>query len=111
MGLILAGKNTRITLLYSDENKNSPWSLINQSDQVDQALNFARQEFGAAGTQAGRRWFYRVRDEFYWVELDQTATSWRNVARVRYWCDIYFRDPKDATWFQLRKDSSLCQTC
>jgi hypothetical protein len=111
MGLILARKNTRITLLYSDENKNSPWSAINQSDQVDQALNFARQEFGASGTQADRRWFYRVRDELYWVKLDQTATGWRNVPRVRYWCDIYFRDPKDATWFQLRKDSSLCQTC
>jgi hypothetical protein len=107
VGLILAGKNARITLLYSDENRNSPWSLINQTDIVDQALDFARQEFGASGTQAGRRWFYRIRDEIYWVKFDQTVSGWRNVTRVRYWCDIYFRDPKDATWFQLKKDLSL----
>ena len=94
-------------MLYSDENKNSPWSLINQSDLVDQALDFARQEFGASGTQAGRRWFYRIRNEIYWVKFDQTVSGWRNVPRVRYWCDIYFRNSKDATWFQLKKDSSL----
>ena len=108
--MILAGKNTRITMLYSDQVSKSLWHEINNVDQVDQSLDFARQEFGPSGTQAGRRWFYRIRDEIYWGNGNIDKDIWRRYPRTRYWCDIYFRDPKDATWFQLKKDSSLSQT-
>lgn len=103
----MAGKNTKITMLYSNRNRNSPWSTVNQTHGVDQALVFARQEFGPGGTQAGRRWFYRIRDEFeYVIEGD---IKWKNVPRIRQWCDIYFRDPRDATWFNLKKNSLSSQ--
>ena len=103
MGLILAGKNTRITMLYSDRTQNSPWSTVNQTHDVDQALVFAEREFGPGGTQAGRRWFYRIRDELVW-KTEDNFEKWRRGSRIIQWCDIYFRDPKDATWFNLKKD-------
>ena len=106
----MAGKNTRITMLYSDRTRNSPWSTVNQTHDVDQALVFAEREFGPGGTQAGRRWFYRIRDEIYWGNGNIDKDIWRRYPRTRYWCDIYFRDPKDATWFQLKKDSSFSRT-
>ena len=96
-------------MLYSDQVSKSLWHEINNVDQVDQSLDFARQEFGPSGTQAGRRWFYRIRDEFDWSEFGKTTTKWRQVPRIRQWCDIYFRDPRDATWFSLKKDSLSSQ--
>lgn len=107
--MILAGKNTRISLLYTQANRSSPWSSLSHSDAVDQALEFARKEFGANGTQAGRRWFYRFREELFRTTIDQYDGRLRSIPSIRHWCDIYFRDPKDATWFQLKKDSSLSQ--
>ena len=107
--MILSGKNTKITMLYSDRTRNSPWPTVNQTHDVDQALVFAEREFGPGGTQAGRRWFYRIRDEFDWSEFGKTTTKWRQVPRIRQWCDIYFRDPRDATWFSLKKDSLSSQ--
>lgn len=106
----LARKNTRISLLYTQANRHSPWSAFSYSDEVDHALELARTEFGANGTQLGRRWFYRFREELFWSTVDEAADRWRSIPGVRHWCDIYFRDPKDATWFQLKKDSSFSQT-
>ena len=87
MGLILSGKNTKITMLYSSGDRNSPWSYINQHHDVDRALDFAEQEFGPGGTQTGRRWFYRIRDEFDYVR-ESDFQKWRSVPRIRQWCDI-----------------------
>lgn len=89
-------------MLYSDEVSRSLWSGVNNLTQVDQSLDFARNEFGPGGTQCGRRWFYRLRNETYYIKVDVTDKSWKQIPRTRYWCDIYFRDPKDATWFQLK---------
>ena len=105
MGLTVAGKNTRISLLHMEYNRNSPWSNTDQSNQVDHALDCARAEFGASGTQTGRRWFYRFRKEIHWVQVVESDTKWHSIPRVRYWCDLYFRDPRDATWLRLKTNS------
>lgn len=106
---MLAGKNTRISLLYTESTRNSPWSAFSHTDLVDESLEFARKEFGASGTQAGRRWFYRFRQELFRATIDQSDGRQRSVPVVRHWCDIYFRDSRDATWFQLKKNSLSSQ--
>lgn len=100
--MIVTRKNTRITMLYSDTS-DSIWYDVNNIDHVDQLLQRIREELGPSGTQSGRRWFHRVRDEIYYSKVDINETSWKQVPRVRYWCDIYFRDPRDATWIELKR--------
>ena len=95
-------------MLYSSGDRNSPWSYVNQYWVVDEALELANREFGPGGTQAGRRWFYRIRDELVW-KTEDNFKKWRRGSRIIQWCDIYFRDPKDATWFNLKKDLSSSQ--
>ena len=98
-----ARKTTKISLLFSESSRQSPWASLNETDLVDQSLKHARKEFGPSGTQSGRRWFYRFREEIFWSTIGQTKTGWRSVPRMRYWCDIYFRNPQDATWFHLKQ--------
>ena len=102
--MTLSRKTTRITMLYSDEGRQNLWHDVNNTERVYQMLDWAIKEFGPRGTQQGRRWFHRIRHEIYWINMDLIANNnWRRVPRMRYWCDFYFRDPKDATWFELKR--------
>lgn len=95
-------------MLYSSGDRNSPWSYINQYWIVDEALELAEREFGPGGTQSGRRWFYRIREKIVWTQ-EGTFDKWKSRPRIIQWCDIYFRNAKDATWFSLKKDSLSSQ--
>ncbi len=89
-------KSTRISVL-AQELGNGWWTRQDYEEAVDYALDLAEQLFGKGGTRKGK-WFHRTR--FEWLDSAPEVIQ-------RQWCDIYFRDPKDATWFQLKKDLSL----
>lgn len=103
-------KNTSIKLLFSDEGSgNSWWTCRDYSENVDAALELALILFGKPGTQKGRRWFYRIRQEIYYTRLERDlrlgTVSFVSVPQFRHWCWIYFRDPGDAVWFKLQQDN------
>jgi len=95
-------KNTSIKLLWSEQGaqKAAWWNHIDYSTSVASALATAKQHFGAPGVQPGRRWFHRARQEIYYVRSD-TKSGFSLLPAARLWCCIYFRDPRDATWFRL----------
>ena len=94
-------KSTRISVLNSEHGQGW-WTHYSYAEHVTHALILARRLFGKAGMGSDRTWFYRTRHE--------RVSSAPDVIR-RTWCDIYFKDPKDATWFQLKKDSLSFQMC
>jgi hypothetical protein len=63
------------------------WTLSN--DDVEQATKL----FGPGGTQADRRWFYRLLDD----------REWRKKGRLDTQLVLYFRNSVDATFFALKK--------
>jgi hypothetical protein len=63
------------------------WTLSN--DDVEQAIKL----FGPGGTQADRRWFYRLLDD----------REWRKKGRLDTQLVLYFRNSVDATFFALKK--------
>ena len=63
------------------------WTLSN--DDVEQATKL----FGPGGTQADRRWFYRLLDD----------SEWRKKGRLDTQLVLYFRNSVDATFFALKK--------
>jgi len=63
------------------------WTLSN--DDVEQATKL----FGSGGTQADRRWFYRLLDD----------REWRKKGRLDTQLVLYFRNSVDATFFALKK--------
>jgi hypothetical protein len=66
------------------------WS-INNTD-----VELATELFGPGGTQASRRWFYRL--------IDKPNTKWRGQRRiVDMNVMLYFRNSADATFFALKK--------
>jgi hypothetical protein len=61
----------------------------------DDLTYLANQLFGAPGTQAGRRWFYR---------MTIPAAEWRRKGRnAKLKLVLYFRNSSDATFFCLKK--------
>jgi hypothetical protein len=65
------------------------WS-INNND-----VELASDMFGPGGTQADRRWFYRLLD---------TGQNWRRKEKFsRMDLVLYFRNSVDATFFALKK--------
>ena len=64
------------------------WSLIN--DDVELATKM----FGPGGTQADRRWFYRLFDSPDWHKKPRAS----KLDLV-----LYFRHSADATFFALKK--------
>ena len=65
------------------------WS-INNTD-----VELATELFGPGGTQADRRWFYRLLD---------TKQNWRRIAKYSSMdVVLYFRNSVDATFFALKK--------
>jgi hypothetical protein len=65
------------------------WS-INNTD-----VELATELFGPSGTQADRRWFYRLLD---------TKQNWRRIAKYSSMdVVLYFRHSADATFFALKK--------
>ena len=88
-------KSTRISVL-AEEKGNGWWTRQSYDDQVNRTLGLAQRLFGKSGTKSDRAWFHRTR--FEWLDSAPEVIQ-------RKWCDIYFKDPKDATWFQLKKDS------
>jgi hypothetical protein len=65
------------------------WS-INNTD-----VELATELFGPGGTQADRRWFYRLLD---------TKQNWRRIAKYSSMVVVlYFRHSADATFFALEK--------
>jgi len=65
------------------------WS-INNTD-----VELATELFGPGGTQADRRWFYRLLD---------TKQNWRRIAKYSSMdVVLYFRHSADATFFALKK--------
>ena len=64
------------------------WS-INNTD-----VDLATELFGAPGTQADRRWFYRLLDGPEWRRKGRNADL-----RIM----LYFRNSVDATFFALKK--------
>jgi hypothetical protein len=77
------------------------WSICHQVE------DFCQQHFGPGGVQKGRRWFYRlITPVSIEVYHDKTwnRTRHRRI-REQYAHDytmVYFRDPADAVWFQLK---------
>jgi hypothetical protein len=65
-----------------------PWS-INNTD-----VDLVTELFGAAGTQADRRWFYRLLDSPEWRRKGRNTDM-----RIM----LYFRNGADATFFALKK--------
>jgi len=63
------------------------WTLSN--DDVEQATKL----FGPGGTQADRRWFYRLLDD----------REWRKKGRLDTQLVLYFRNSVDAVFFALKK--------
>jgi len=64
------------------------WSLTNRD------VELATKLFGPGGTQAGRRWFYRLLD----------GVEWRRKGRnTDMQIVLYFRNSADATFFALKK--------
>jgi hypothetical protein len=51
--------------------------------------------FGPGGTQAGRRWFYRL--------LNDSQAEWRIKGRADMKLVLYFRNSVDAAFFALKK--------
>lgn len=73
-------KNTRINC--------GMWTINNNDVELATAM------FGAGGTQADRRWFYRLLDSPDWRRKGRRADM-RLV--------LYFRNSVDATLFALKK--------
>jgi len=65
------------------------WS-INNTD-----VELATELFGPGGTQADRRWFYRL--------LDTKQEKRRKARQSRMDVVLYFRNTVDATFFALKK--------
>jgi len=65
------------------------WS-INNTD-----VELATELFGPGGTQADRRWFYRL--------LDTKQEERRKARQSRMDVVLYFRNTVDATFFALKK--------
>lgn len=60
----------------------------------NQVVELATDMFGPCGTQAGRRWFYRLLD----------SPGWRRpYRRADMRLVLYFRNSADATFFALKK--------
>ena len=72
-------KNTRINC--------GTWSLSNND------VELATELFGPSGTQATRRWFYRLLDD----------REWRKKGRLDTRLVLYFRNSVDAAFFALKK--------
>jgi hypothetical protein len=72
-------KNTRINC--------GAWSLSNND------VELATELFGPGGTQATRRWFYRLLDD----------REWRKKGRLDTRLVLYFRNSIDAAFFALKK--------
>jgi hypothetical protein len=65
------------------------WSLSNHD------VELATKLFGPGGTQADRRWFYRLLD---------TGQEWRRKGRyAKLNVVLYFRNSVDAVFFALKK--------
>ena len=65
------------------------WSIKNTD------IELATELFGPSGTQAGRRWFYRLLD---------TGQNWRRKEKFSHMdVVLYFRNSADATFFALKK--------
>ena len=64
------------------------WALTNHD------VELATKLFGPGGTQADRRWFYRLLDSPDWAKKARNAEM-RLV--------LYFRNSADATFFALKK--------
>ena len=66
------------------------WTLGNNDVELATAM------FGAGGTQADRRWFYRL--------IDTPKSEWRGQRRIAHMkVVLYFRNSVDATFFALKK--------
>jgi hypothetical protein len=92
----LINKSTKISVL-AEEHGSGWWTRASYDEQVEYALTLAKQLFGKGGTRKGT-WFHRTRYE--WLDSAPDVIK-------RKWCDVYFKNPKDASWFQLKRDSSL----
>jgi hypothetical protein len=86
-------KSTKISVL-AEEHGQGWWTRQSYEEHVFSMLILAQNLFGKGGTRKGT-WFHRTRYE--WLDSAPDVIK-------RKWCDIYFRDPKDATWFQLKRD-------
>jgi len=65
------------------------WSLTNRD------IELATELFGSGGTQADRRWFYRL------LDIEQ---EWRRKGRyAKLDVVLYFRNSVDAVFFALKK--------
>jgi hypothetical protein len=63
------------------------WTLGNNDVELATAM------FGPSGTQADRRWFYRLLDD----------RAWRKKGRLDTQLVLYFRHSVDAAFFALKK--------
>lgn len=93
-------KSTRISVL-AEEQGNGWWTKRDYEEDVYYTLGLAQLLFGKGGTRKGT-WFHRTRYE--WLDSAPDVIK-------RKWCDVYFKDPKDATWFQLKRDSLSSLAC
>lgn len=66
-------------------------------ETLNMDIELCSEMFGKSGTQADRRWFFRIHGECF-------GEDWRRKGRrVRPNLVIYFRDAKDATWFMMKR--------
>lgn len=87
--------------MLAEELGNGWWTRASYDAHVEHALGLAKKLFGNGGTRKGT-WFYRTRYE--WLDSAPEVIQ-------RKWCDIYFKNHKDATWFQLKRESLTAQMC
>ena len=78
------------------------------SDSWYPAHEFCSENFGPGGVQKGRRWFARlitpVTIEAYHDETWGRTRHWRHPVadQSEDYTVVYFRDPADAVWFNLK---------
>lgn len=94
-------KTTKLQFKYSEDDGATWWSTVDWSEDVSDRNLLATQLFGKPGTQCNRRWFWRITEEWYYIRVGDDK-KWHSLPRRRLWYNMYFRSPKDATYFQLK---------
>ena len=97
-----ANKTTRLRFKYTEDDGASWWTAQDWTEEVEAHQQLAHKLFGEPGTQCNRRWFWRVTEEWFQHRIGDDK-KYHTIPRRRLWYNMYFRNPKDATYFQLKQ--------
>lgn len=80
-------------VLFSPNNRHDPRS----QHRIDKATEL----FGPPGLTPDRRWHYRHTTNWTYRHEPIKDGAYYSLPYSETWFHMYFRDPKDAAWFQL----------